>query len=161
MRIYMPRGLLQRGVITTMKGIAASITMRLKSNFFPHLTNDYSTGNRNTLPITHLATHLFANLSPHTSPQPITSPVYQWLPYILTNQIAHQSFWIFNWLKLSLDSEDGFRTGYRKVSRQQQSFSGPQSPRWSDNQGYLLFYKSGGYQAPLLPQLPPPMHQRT
>ena len=49
---------------------------------------------------------------------------------LLTNQIAHQGFWVFNWLK-SLDSEDGFRTGCWNVSRQQQSFSGLQLPRWS------------------------------
>ena len=48
------------------------------------------------------------NLSPHTSSQPITSRVYQRLLHLLTNQIAHQGFWIFNWLRLSLDSEDGF-----------------------------------------------------
>ena len=67
------------------------------------------------------------------SSQPITSRIYQRLLYLLTNQIAHQGFWIFNWLKLSLDSEDGFRTGCRNVSHQQQSFefSGLQSPRWS------------------------------
>ena len=35
---------------------------------------------------------------------------------LLTNQIAHQGFWIFNWLTLPLDSEDGFRTGCRNVS---------------------------------------------
>ena len=69
------------------------------------------------------------NLSPHTSSQPITSRVYQWLLYLLTNQIAHQSFLIFNRLRLSLDSEDGFRTDCRNVSRKQQSFSGLQLPR--------------------------------
>ena len=36
--------------------------------------------------------------------------------YLLTNQIAHQGFWIFNWVTLPLDSEDGFRTGCRNVS---------------------------------------------
>ena len=46
----------------------------------------------------------------------ITSPIYQRLLYLLTNQIAHQGFWIFNWLTLPLDSEDGFRTGCRNVS---------------------------------------------
>ena len=34
------------------------------------------------------------NLSPHTSSQPITSHIYRWLLYLLTNQIAHQGFWI-------------------------------------------------------------------
>ena len=34
-------------------------------------------------------------------------------------------------LQVLLDSEGGFRTGCRNVSRQQQSFSGLQSPRWS------------------------------
>ena len=65
------------------------------------------------------------------SSQLITSHVYQWLLYLLTNQIAHQGFWIFNWLKLSLDSEDGFCTVFGNVSDQQQSFWGLQSPRWS------------------------------
>ena len=36
------------------------------------------------------------------------------------------------------DSEDGFRTGCRNVSRQQQSFSGLQSPDDHFNQGMLL-----------------------
>jgi len=49
---------------------------------------------------------------------------HQWLLHLLTNQIAHQGFWIFKWLRLPLDSEDGF-------SHQQQSFSGLQSCRWS------------------------------
>jgi len=40
-------------------------------------------------------------------------------------------FWIFNWLRLSNDSEDGFLTGFRNVSRKQQSSLGLQSPRWS------------------------------
>ena len=56
------------------------------------------------------------NLSPHLSSQPITSRTYQRLLYLLTNQIAHQGFWIFNWLTLPLDSENGFRTGCRNVS---------------------------------------------
>jgi len=38
-------------------------------------------------------------------------------------------------LRLSLDSEDGFRTGCQNVSHKQQSFWGLQSPRWSFNQG--------------------------
>ena len=33
-----------------------------------------------------------------------------------SNEIAHQGFWIFNWLTLPLDSEDGFRTGGRNIS---------------------------------------------
>ena len=37
--------------------------------------------------------------------------------------------WRFKWL--TLDSEDGFRTGCRNVRPQQQSFSGIQSTRWS------------------------------
>ena len=82
---------------------------------------DYATGNSNTLFIIHLTTHLqpisLHNLSPHTSSQPITSRVYQRLLYLLTNQIVHQGFWILNWVRLSLDSEDGFRTGCRNVSR--------------------------------------------
>ena len=65
------------------------------------------------------------------SSQSITSRIYQRLLYLMTNQIAHQGFWIFNWLPLPLDSEDGFRTGCRNVSHLQQSFSGLQSPRWS------------------------------
>ena len=84
------------------------------------------------------------DVSLHTSSQPITSRVYQRLIYLLTNQVAHQGFWIFNWLKLSLDYEDGFRTGCRNVSRHQQSFSGLQSPRWSFfNQGIanIVVYK--------------------
>ena len=56
------------------------------------------------------------NLSPHTSSQPITSRIYQRLLYLLTNQIAHKGFWIFNWITLPLHSEDGFRTGCRNVS---------------------------------------------
>ena len=56
------------------------------------------------------------NLSPHMSSQPITSRTYQRLIYLLTNQIVHQGFWIFNWLTLPLDPEDGFRTGCRNVS---------------------------------------------
>ena len=40
--------------------------------------------------------------------------------------------WRFDNLRGShLDSKDGFRTGCRNVSRQQQSFSGLQSPKWS------------------------------
>ena len=46
-------------------------------------------------------------------------------------KIACQGFWIFNWLRLSLYSEDGFCTGCREICRKQQSFSGLQSPRWS------------------------------
>ena len=42
-----------------------------------------------------------------------------------------QGFWIFNWLKLSLDSEDGFHTDCWNISHQEQSFSGLQSPKWS------------------------------
>ena len=68
------------------------------------------------------------NLCLHTSSQPITSRVYQRLLYRLTNQIAHQGFWIFNWLKLPLDSEDGFRRGCQNVSRQEQTFSGLSQP---------------------------------
>ena len=34
------------------------------------------------------------NLSPHTSAQPIKLRVNQRLLYLLTNQIAHQGFWI-------------------------------------------------------------------
>ena len=71
------------------------------------------------------------NLSPHKCSQAITLRIYQWPLYLLTNQITHQGFLIFNWLRLSLDSEDGFRTGCRNVSCQQQSFSGLQSPKWS------------------------------
>ena len=71
------------------------------------------------------------NLSLHMSSQPITSSFYKWPLYLLTNQIADQGFWIFNWLKLSLDCVDGFRTGCLNISHQQQSFSGLQSPRWS------------------------------
>ena len=37
------------------------------------------------------------NLSLHTSSQPITSRVYQRLLYLLTNEIAHQDFWLFKW----------------------------------------------------------------
>ena len=36
-----------------------------------------------------------------------------------------------DWLRLSLDSEDNFRTGCWSASRKQQSFLGLQSPRWS------------------------------
>ena len=61
------------------------------------------------------------NLSPHMSSQPITLSIYQRLLYLPTNQIAHQGFWIFNWLTLPLDSEDGFRIGCRNVSHKQQS----------------------------------------
>ena len=81
------------------------------------------------------------NPSPHMSSQPITSRTYQRLLYLLTNQIAHQGFWIFNWLTLPLDSEDGFRTGCRNVSHQQQSFSGLLSPRWSFSmKEYPVYY---------------------
>ena len=45
------------------------------------------------------------NLSPHTSSQPITSRIYQRLLYLLTNQIAHQGFWSFNWIKPLLHVE--------------------------------------------------------
>ena len=94
-------------------------------NLLPHLPNDYWTGNSNTL------LHSSCNSSPHKSSQPITSRVYQRLLYLLTNQTAHQGFWIFNWLRLSLDSEDGFHTDCRDLSHQQQSFSGLQSTRRS------------------------------
>ena len=67
------------------------------------------------------------NLYPYTYSLLITSRIYQRLRYLLTNQIVHRGFWIFNWLRLPLDSEDGFRTGCRNVSRQQQSLSGLQS----------------------------------
>ena len=63
------------------------------------------------------------NLFPHTFSQSITSRGYQPVS-LLTNQIAHQGFEIFN------TSEDGFHTGCRNVSRKQQCFSGLQSPRW-------------------------------
>ena len=64
---------------------------------------------------------------------PITSCIYQYqrLLYLSANQITHQGFWVFNWLKLSLDSEDGFCTGCQNISHKQQSLSGLQSPRWS------------------------------
>ena len=71
------------------------------------------------------------NLSPHTSSQPITSRIYQRLLYLLSYQIAHQGFWIFDWLRQSLDSEHGFRTSCQNVSHKQQSFSVLQPPRWS------------------------------
>ena len=48
--------------------------------------------NSNTLFIIDLTTHYLHNLSPHTFSQPITSRVYQRLLYLLTDQIAHQSF---------------------------------------------------------------------
>ena len=54
---------------------------------------------------------------------PIKSRVYQRLLYVLTNQIAEPGFLNFQ-LRLSLDSEDGFRTGCRNVSRKKESFSG-------------------------------------
>ena len=57
------------------------------------------------------------NLSLHTSSQPITSRIYPWLLYLLTNKIAHQGFGILNWLRLPLDSEDGFRTGCWNITR--------------------------------------------
>ena len=44
----------------------------------------------------------------------ITLRVYQRLLYLLTNQIAHQGFWIFNWPRLSLHSEDGYRLSKRQ-----------------------------------------------
>lgn len=71
------------------------------------------------------------NLSLLMSSQPITSHVYKWPLNLLTNQIDHQGFEIFNWLKLSLDCKDDFRTGCPNISHQHQSFSGLQSPRWS------------------------------
>ena len=65
------------------------------------------------------------NLSLHTSSQSITSRIYQRLLNPLTYQIAHQGFWIFNWLKLALDSEDGsvqvVRTSVAKNSPSQDS----------------------------------------
>ena len=39
-----------------------------------------------------LQTTYLHNLSPHTFSQPITSPIYQRLLYLLTNQIVHQGF---------------------------------------------------------------------
>ena len=42
------------------------------------------------------------NLSPQMSLQPIKSRVYQWLLYLLTNQIMHKGFWIFNKLNYHL-----------------------------------------------------------
>ena len=52
-----------------------------------------------------------------------------WLLYLLTNQIAQQSFLNFQvTVRLPLGSEDGFHTGCRNFSRQGQSFSGLQSP---------------------------------
>ena len=48
------------------------------------------------------------NLSLHTSSQPITS--------LLANQIAHQGFGIFNWLRRPVDSEHGFCTGCSNVT---------------------------------------------
>ena len=48
--------------------------------------------------------------------------------HTFTNQVAHQDFWVFKWLKLSLDFEDGFQTSGQNASCQQQSFSGPQHP---------------------------------
>ena len=39
-----------------------------------------------------LQTNYLHNLSPHMFSQPITSRIYQWLLYLLANQIAYQSF---------------------------------------------------------------------
>ena len=78
--------------------------------------------NSKTLFIINLATNGLHN----TSSQPITSRVYQRLLYRPIKSLSR----VLNLqLKLSLDSEDGFRTGCRNVSRQQQSFLGLQSPR--------------------------------
>ena len=52
---------------------------------------------------------------------------------LLVTTISRQGFWIFNWLRLSLDSEDGFRTGCRNISHKQKSFSGLESPRWGNH----------------------------
>ena len=57
-------------------------------------------------------------LSLHTSSQPITLRVYQRLLYLSINQIAHQGFWIFDWLLL--DSED-VETSVAKDSSSQDS----------------------------------------
>ena len=62
------------------------------------------------------------NLSTHMSSQSITSCIYQPLLYLLADQIAHQGFWIVNWLRLSLNG--GFLTGCRNVSHKHRSFSG-------------------------------------
>jgi len=58
------------------------------------------------------------NLSPHTS-----SLYLYWPIKSLTR--------VFKFFWEDYHSEDGFRTGCRNVSHEQQSFSGLQSPRWS------------------------------
>ena len=42
--------------------------------------------------------------------------------------VCHSDYRLTDKVKLSLDSEDGFRKGFRNVSHKQQSFSGLQSP---------------------------------
>ena len=81
------------------------------------VTNDYLTWNSNNLNcfLFILRPLYLHNLSSHSSSQPITSRAYQRLLYLLTNQITHQGFGIFN--NRSLYSEDGFRSGCRNVSR--------------------------------------------
>ena len=44
-----------------------------------------------------------------------------WHQYLSHLIIYDQGFLIFNWLKVSLDSEDGFREGCQSVCHQQQS----------------------------------------
>ena len=46
---------------------------------------------------------------------------------------------VLDWLRLSHDSEDGFRTGCRNVSRKQQSFSGPISIT------QVIFFNQGSF----------------
>ena len=99
-------------------------TIKLRTN----CPKSLSTSSRTLQMFTKQETVTPCLLSLHMS---ITSHIYQWLLYLLSNQITHQGFWIFNWLTLPLDSEDGFRTGCRNVSHSQQSFSGLQSPWWS------------------------------
>ena len=67
-------------------------------------------------------------ISIHAIPNFLVGIICELLLYLLTNQIAHQGFWI---LSFGLDSGDGFRTGCRNVSHKQHSFSRLQSPTWS------------------------------
>ena len=68
-------------------------------NLFPHLTNDYncSTGNN----VYYSSCKLSIYITTHTSSQAIKSRFYQRPLYLLTNQIAHQDFWIFLLHRLS------------------------------------------------------------
>ena len=147
MRIYIPQGLLQRGVITTMKVIAACIAIPLKMSFLPYilyLTNDHSTGNLNTFFVIHLATHQFAYPVPahDSTANHITRLPRATLSIDQSKRSPGFLNIIFNRLKVSLDSEE---------SQSSQDSNHPDDQIIKVNNNYYSTKGEGGMKPPTSP----------